>query len=77
MAMQWLLTFIRNTRRRPCDKVWPANIDTTGLTHLVFSFATIDPTTFAVAPMHSDDEKLYADFLSLKDGPQKWVGIGE
>ncbi|KAL1593099.1 hypothetical protein SLS59_009424 [Nothophoma quercina] len=65
-----------NTRRRPCDKVWPADIDTTGLTHLIFSFATIDPTTFAVIPMHPDDEKLYADFLDLKDGSQKWIGIG-
>ncbi|KAF2621430.1 glycoside hydrolase family 18 protein, partial [Macroventuria anomochaeta] len=65
-----------NTRRRPCDKVWPANIDTAGLTHLIFSFATIDPTTFAVSPMHPDDEKLYADFLALKDGSKKWIGIG-
>ncbi|KAH6644816.1 glycoside hydrolase superfamily [Boeremia exigua] len=65
-----------NTRRRPCDKVWPANIDTTGLTHLIFSFATIDPVTFAVSPMHPDDEKLYADFFALKDGSQKWIGIG-
>ena len=27
--------------------------------------------------MHPDDEKLYADFLALKDGSQKWIGIGE
>jgi hypothetical protein len=54
-----------------------SQIDTTGLTHLVFSFATIDPKTFAVGPMHPDDEKLYADFLALNDGSQKWIGIGE
>ncbi|KAJ4402691.1 hypothetical protein N0V91_007066 [Didymella pomorum] len=65
-----------NTRRRPCDKVWPSQIDTTGLTHIVFSFATIDPTTFAVRPMHPNDEKLYTEFLGLKDGSQKWIGIG-
>ncbi|KAJ8114497.1 hypothetical protein OPT61_g3630 [Boeremia exigua] len=65
-----------NTRRRPCDKVWPANIDTAGLTHLIFSFATIDPTTYAVTPMHPDDENLYEDFLALNDGSQKWIGIG-
>lgn len=68
---------LRNTRRRPCDKVWPADIDTAGLTQIIFSFATIDPTTFAVGPMHPDDEKLYTYFLGLKDGSQKWIGIGE
>ena len=67
----------RNTWRLTCDKVPVGQIDTTGLTHLVFSFATIDPKTFAVGPMHPDDEKLYADFLALKDGSQKWIGIGE
>lgn len=72
-----LLTFTRNTRRRPCDKVYPQNIDTTGLTDLVFSFATIDPKTFTVGPMHPDDEKLYTDFLSLQDGSKKWIGIGK
>lgn len=56
--------------------MWPENIDTTGLTHLIFSFATIDPTTFAVNPMHPYDEKLYSDFLALKDGSNKWIGIG-
>ncbi len=66
----------RNTRRRPCDKVWPADIDTAGLTHLIFSFLTIDPTTYAVKPIHPDDEKLYTDFLALTDGSQKWIGIG-
>ncbi|KAF2999491.1 hypothetical protein E8E13_008711 [Curvularia kusanoi] len=65
-----------NTRRRPCDKVWPADIVTTGLTHLIFSFATIEPNTFDVVPMHLDDEKLYTDFLALKDGSKKWIGIG-
>ncbi|KAF1922681.1 glycoside hydrolase family 18 protein [Didymella exigua CBS 183.55] len=65
-----------NTRRRPCDKVWPADIDTTGLTQIIFSFATIDPKTFAVGPMHPEDEKLYAQFLGLQDGSQKWIGIG-
>ncbi|KAF1348228.1 glycoside hydrolase, partial [Lizonia empirigonia] len=54
----------------------PQNIDTTGLTDLVFSFATIDPKTFTVGPMHPDDEKLYTDFLALQDGSKKWIGIG-
>lgn len=72
-----LLRLIRNTRSRPCDKIFPGNIDTTGLTHLIFSFATIDPDTFTVGPMHPDDEKLYVDFLNLNDGSEKWIGIGK
>ena len=71
------LRCIRNTRSRPCDKIYPENIDTTGLTHLIFSFATIDPDTFVVGPMHPDDEKLYVDFLNLNDGSKKWIGIGK
>jgi GH18 family chitinase len=67
----------RNSRRRPCDKIYPENIDTTGLTHLILSFATINPQTFAVGPMHPDDEKTYKDFLNLKDASQKWIGIGK
>ncbi|KAJ4376774.1 hypothetical protein N0V86_006892 [Didymella sp. IMI 355093] len=49
---------------------------TLGVDPIVFSFATIHPDTFAVGPMHPDDEKLYADFLGLKDGSEKWIGIG-
>ncbi|KAJ4337251.1 hypothetical protein N0V95_008388 [Ascochyta clinopodiicola] len=58
-----------------CGSVTPPSY-TTGLTHLVFSFATIDPVTFGVGPMHPDDGKLYTDFLGLNDGSQKWIGIG-
>ncbi|KAF3033539.1 hypothetical protein E8E11_001215 [Didymella keratinophila] len=65
-----------NIRRQSCDKVWPAQIDTNDVKQLVFSFATIDPKTFAVGSMHPGDEKLYADFLDLKDSSQKWIGIG-
>lgn len=72
-----LLRFNRNTRSRPCDRVYPENIDTIGLTHIIFSFATIDPDTFVVRPMHPSDEKLYVDFLNLNDGSEKWIGIGK
>lgn len=44
---------------------------------VVFSFATISPATPAVGPIHPDDEKLYLDFLVLKYGSQKWIGIGK
>jgi hypothetical protein len=52
-------------------------VDTTGLTHLVFSFATVHPKTFTVGPMHPNHEHIYRDLLALKDGSQKWIGIGQ
>ncbi|KAF2124648.1 glycoside hydrolase family 18 protein, partial [Dothidotthia symphoricarpi CBS 119687] len=54
----------------------PSQIDTSGLTHLILSFASIDPTTFAVSPTHPDDEEVYKQFLALPDHVDKYIGIG-
>ncbi|OAL04713.1 glycoside hydrolase, partial [Phaeosphaeriaceae sp. SRC1lsM3a] len=65
-----------NSRRRPCDKVLPSQLNLTGITHLVLSFATIDPATFKVGPMNPDDDNIYKQFMALPDNVSKWIGIG-
>jgi hypothetical protein len=66
-----------NTRERKCDKVSPRQINTRGLTHLFYSFAFFNPTTFEVEPMNSGDIPLYGEFTSLKrNGLQTWIAIG-
>ncbi|KAH7389964.1 glycoside hydrolase superfamily, partial [Pyrenochaeta sp. MPI-SDFR-AT-0127] len=51
-------------------------INVNGLTHLILAFATIDPNTFEVRPMHPDDEAIYRQFLALPESVSKWIGIG-
>jgi chitinase len=66
-----------NTRERKCDKVSPRQINTRGLTHLFYSFAFFNPTTFEVEPMNSGDIPLYGEFTSLKrNGLQIWIAVG-
>ncbi|KAH7406716.1 hypothetical protein DE146DRAFT_402276, partial [Phaeosphaeria sp. MPI-PUGE-AT-0046c] len=65
-----------NSRRRACDRVFPDQLDLTGITHLVLSFATIDPTTFKVGLMNPDDDGIYKQFMALPDNVSKWIGIG-
>ena len=66
-----------NTRERKCDKVSPGQINTRGLTHLFYSFAFFNPTTFEVEPMNNGDIPLYGEFTSLKrNGLQTWIAIG-
>ncbi|CAG8962203.1 hypothetical protein HYFRA_00005255 [Hymenoscyphus fraxineus] len=66
-----------NVRYRGCDKVYPSQIDTTGLTHLVFAFLFIDPKTFKVTPVENADIPLYTDFTALKTRHmQTWIAVG-
>lgn len=66
-----------NTRLRVCDKVYPSQINTRGLTHLFFSFVLFHPTTFQIMPMHEGDIPLYGEFTALKrNGLQTWIAIG-
>jgi GH18 family chitinase len=66
----------RNIRHRSCDKVWPNQINTTGLTHLILSSAAIDPKTFEIHLMHPSDEDTYKQFLALPDTVAKWISLG-
>ena len=66
-----------NVRSRSCNRVDPKQINTKGLTHLIFAFAAIDPTTFKITPSISDDVNIYKDFTALKTATmQTWIGVG-
>ncbi|KAH3998458.1 hypothetical protein HBI56_205010 [Parastagonospora nodorum] len=66
-----------NSRERACDKVPPRLINTRGLTHLFYSFAFFDPTTFEMTPMNAADVPLYGEFTALKrNGLQTWIAVG-
>lgn len=66
-----------NVRDRQCNRISPKDINTKGLTHLNFAFATIDPNTFEVLPANSADPDLYKEFTGLKSSTlQTWIAIG-
>jgi chitinase len=68
---------LSNVRDRQCNRIRPSEIDTTGLTHLYAAFASINPSTFAVTPMHSEDPDLYREFTELKTSSlQTWIAVG-
>ncbi|OBT40677.1 hypothetical protein VE00_08681 [Pseudogymnoascus sp. WSF 3629] len=65
-----------NSRNRICDKVWPVNINTTGLTHLIYSFVGFDNETFAIDP-DPKDLSLFNQFTQLGSSKLKtWVAVG-
>ncbi|KAF2845251.1 glycoside hydrolase family 18 protein, partial [Plenodomus tracheiphilus IPT5] len=65
-----------NSRRRDCDKVMPNQLDTTGLTHLVLAFASIDPKTYEVRPLNPADEAIYDQLLALPGSYRRIIGVG-
>jgi chitinase len=66
-----------NVRNRVCNKVSPKQLNTTGYTHLFYSFASIDPVAFIIAPAHADDPAMMREFTSLaKPGLKTWIAIG-
>ncbi|KXH32852.1 hypothetical protein CSIM01_04345 [Colletotrichum simmondsii] len=66
-----------NVRTRKCDTKTPKQLDTKGFTHLFYSFAFIDPTSFAVVPAHDDDPAQMREFTGLaKDGLKTWIAVG-
>ncbi|KAH6991732.1 oviduct-specific glycoprotein [Fusarium venenatum] len=66
-----------NVRTRLCNKVSPKQLDTSKFTHIFFSFAFIDPSSFKVAPAHPDDIALMKEFTSLASSKLKtWIAIG-
>ncbi|KEY73171.1 hypothetical protein S7711_04137 [Stachybotrys chartarum IBT 7711] len=68
---------LANVRERQCNRIAPSEIRTEGLTHLYAAFATINPSTFAVEPWHSDDVQLYEELAALRSSTlQVWIAIG-
>ncbi|KAL8750834.1 MAG: hypothetical protein Q9199_006817 [Rusavskia elegans] len=66
-----------NLRKRRCHRISPAQIITTGLSHLYLAFASIDPKTFDIVPAHPDDVGLYGQFTARKSpSMQTWIAIG-
>ncbi|KAM7215280.1 class III chitinase, partial [Rhypophila decipiens] len=66
-----------NVRDRVCMKVRPADINSTGYTHLYFAFASMNPATFEVVPADPGDVQLMREFTALQ-GPylKTWIAIG-
>ena len=61
---------------RACQGMNPESLLVGAYTHLFFSFALIDPKTFAIAPMSDGDKELYPRFTGLKTynpGLETWV----
>lgn len=55
----------------------PSQINTAGYTHLYYSFASIDPVTFRIAPAHPEDPATMHEFTGLKrNGLQTWIAVG-
>ncbi|KAL8966795.1 MAG: hypothetical protein Q9183_003206, partial [Haloplaca sp. 2 TL-2023] len=66
-----------NTRTRLCNRIDPEKIDTEGLTHLYFAFASIDPNTYAVVPDNPIDVDIYPRFTKLQSSSlETWIAIG-
>ncbi|KAL8946784.1 MAG: hypothetical protein Q9222_006862, partial [Ikaeria aurantiellina] len=66
-----------NTRDRICNRISPDEIDISGLTHLYFAFAKIDPGSFGIVPGDAADVALFKPFTKLQaSGIQTWIAIG-
>ncbi|KAK6335414.1 hypothetical protein TWF696_002192 [Orbilia brochopaga] len=64
---------------RKCAAVPPSDLITTGLTHLNFAFAGIDPATFKIAPATAGDVPLYTKVTGLKrdqPGLKVFIAVG-
>ncbi|KAH8679577.1 glycoside hydrolase superfamily, partial [Tricladium varicosporioides] len=71
------VAYWHNVRDRECDQVWPSQIDTTDLTHLIFAFVSIDPVSFQVIPADPNDVPLFSQFAALKSTVmQTWIAVG-
>ncbi|KAK8067767.1 glycoside hydrolase family 18 protein [Apiospora saccharicola] len=64
---------------KSCDAVPPEDLDVSSLTHVIFSFAFFDPSTFQITPMDANAGTLLSRFTALKrrkPGLETWIAIG-
>lgn len=64
---------------KSCDAVPPEDLDVSGLTHVIFSFAFFDPSTFQITPMDANAGTLLSRFTALKRRKPRletWIAIG-
>lgn len=67
---------VSNLGRR-CNRIGPNDLDTTGYTHMIFTFASIDPNSCHVVPLEPSHPALYTQFTARKSpGLQTWIAIG-
>jgi len=73
-----LLTCPRNLMYRQCNRIAPSEIVPRDLTHLIFAFVFINPSTFEVEPENDpQDRALYYQLIALKTPTtQTWFSIG-
>ncbi|KAH8673362.1 hypothetical protein BX600DRAFT_535950 [Xylariales sp. PMI_506] len=65
--------------QRPCDTMLPEDIPVDAYTHIYFSFLYIDPNTYELTPMASNQTDLYAATTALKANAadlEVWISIG-
>ncbi|KAI9775414.1 MAG: hypothetical protein M1839_001109 [Geoglossum umbratile] len=71
-----------NRHDLPCAQhriLFPEELPVSAYTHLNFAFASINPSTFEIAPASESDVKLYSRLTNLKTanpGLQVWISIG-
>ncbi|KAH8660501.1 hypothetical protein BX600DRAFT_400333 [Xylariales sp. PMI_506] len=64
---------------RPCDTMTPEKIPIGGYTHVFFAFLYIDPVTYEIASMESNQVDLYSRITALKEDVadlEVWISIG-
>ncbi|KAJ8125457.1 hypothetical protein O1611_g8182 [Lasiodiplodia mahajangana] len=68
---------VSNSYSRECERITPSQINTTGLTHLILAFVSIDPNTFEIVPVDGLDVPLYTEYTALKTANlETWVSVG-
>ncbi|KAF2732666.1 glycoside hydrolase, partial [Polyplosphaeria fusca] len=66
-----------NINWRKCNVVHPKDLNTTGLTHLLWAYASIDPTKYTLVPSNESDTKFYKEFTDRKSKDlQTWISVG-
>jgi len=64
---------------RPCDIVYPSDLNLVGFTHLNMAFAYFDPESFTITSMDSNMASMLSSFTAIKtkySGLETWISVG-